>query len=83
MLFQGQPREALDAKLMARGEAALARLELGLQASPFLAGDRVSLADISLVAYTRWAHEGGFDLVSYPAIREWIGRVERALDITD
>ena len=79
----GQPRESMDPQLMAKGEAALARLELGLKASPFLAGDRISLADVALVAYTRWAHEGGFDLVSYPRIREWIGRVESALDITD
>ena len=83
MVFQGQAREELDPKLVERGAAALARLEQGLQASPFLAGGALSLADVSLVAYTRWAHEGGFDLVSYPATREWIGRVETALDITD
>ena len=83
MKFLGQPRDSLDPQLMARGEAALARLELGLKSSPFLVGDRLSLADVALVAYTRWAHEGGFDLVSYPAIREWVGRVETALEITD
>lgn len=27
-------------------------------------------------AYTHVAHEGGFDLAAYPAIRGWIGRVE-------
>jgi glutathione S-transferase len=83
MLFLGQPREELDPRLVERGEAALARLERGLEGAAFLAGGRLSLADVALVAYTRWAHEGGFDLVSYPAIREWIGRVEQALDITD
>jgi len=83
LLFLGQPRAELDPRLVERGEAALARLELGLKGTPFLAGGRLSLADVALVAYTRWAHEGGFDLVSYPAIREWIGRIERALDITD
>jgi glutathione S-transferase len=83
MLFLGHKREELDAKLVERGAAALGRLEQGLQGSGFLAGGALSLADVSLVAYTRWAHEGGFDLVSYPAVREWIGRVESALDITD
>ena len=83
MKFLGQPRESMDPQLMSKGEAALARLELGLKASRFLVGDRISLADVALVAYTRWAHEGGFDLVSYPRVREWIGRVESALDITD
>ena len=83
MLFLGQPKAELDPKLLEKGEAALARLELGLQDGPFLVGGKLSLADVALVAYTRWAHEGGFDLVSYPAIRDWIGRVEQALAITD
>ena len=83
MLFQGVPKEALDARLVERGEAALARLELALRQGPFLVGARLSLADVALVAYTRWAHEGGFDLASCPATRDWIARVEHALDITD
>ena len=83
MLFQGQPKAALDPKLVERGEAALARLEQALKQKPFLVGARLSLADVALVAYTRWAHEGGFDLASYPALRDWIGRVEHAFDITD
>jgi glutathione S-transferase len=83
MLFLGQPKAELDPKLVERGEAALGRLERGLRDGAFLVGGRLSLADVALVAYTRWAHEGGFDLVSYPAIRDWIGRVEEALAITD
>ena len=83
MLFLGQAKTELDPKLVERGAAALARLELGLQDGRFLVGDRLSLADVALVSYTRWAHEGGFDLASYPAIRDWIGRVEQALAITD
>ena len=83
MLFLGQAKETLDPKLVERGEAALARLELGLKDAAFLAGGRLSLADVALVAYTRWAHEGGFELERYPAIRDWIGRIERALAITD
>jgi glutathione S-transferase len=34
-----------------------------------------------LVAYTRVAHEGGFDLSHYPAVKAWVGRVEAALDL--
>ena len=40
-----------------------------------------SLADVALVAYTRVAGEGGFDLAGYPAVRAWIVRVEAALGI--
>jgi glutathione S-transferase len=83
MLLLGQRKDELDPKLVEKGEAALKRLELGLADGPYLVGGRLTLADAALVAYTRWAHEGGFDLVSYPKIRDWIGRVEAALDITD
>ena len=35
----------------------------------------MTLADISLYAYTHVADEGGFDLSTYPAIVTWLGRV--------
>jgi len=38
-------------------------------------GDRITLADIALYAYTHVADEGGFDLARFPAIRDWLGRV--------
>ena len=66
---------------MERGAAALERMELALKGSPFLVGDRLSLADVALVAYTRVSHEGGFSLDPYPAVKAWVGRVEQALKI--
>jgi glutathione S-transferase len=42
---------------------------------PFLVGGRYTLADIALYGYTHVAHEGGFDLAGYPAIRGWLERV--------
>ncbi len=82
MAYLGKPRQELDAKLVERGKAALKRLEDGLEETAFLVGDTVSLADVSLVAYTRVAHEGGFDLAEYPRTVAWIARVEAALGIT-
>ena len=41
----------------------------------FFVGDRYSIADISLYAYTHVADEGGFDLSGYPAISAWLARV--------
>lgn len=79
MLFLGKPAEEIEAKIVHRGEAALRRLELQLKVTPFLVGDRPSLADVALVAYTRVAHEGGFDLDGYPATQAWVARVEAAL----
>jgi glutathione S-transferase len=59
------------------GHAALAVLERGLEGREFLVGDRYSLADIALYAYTHVAPEGGFSLEPYPAIRAWCARVAR------
>lgn len=81
MRYLGKPRETLEARLVERGGQALARLETQLQQSPFLVGERVTLADVALVAYTRVAHEGGFDLALYPAVKAWVGRTEAALGI--
>ena len=81
--FLGKPVSELEARLIERGNAALARLEAAAEVGEFLVGGRLSLADVSLVAYTRWAQDGGFDLRAYPAVRAWIGRVEGALRIAD
>lgn len=71
----------LDPKLAERGTDALRLMEGTLARSAFLVGDILTLADVALVAYTRMAHEGGFDLADYPAIRGWISRVEAGLGI--
>jgi glutathione S-transferase len=81
MHYLGKAAAELDPKLVERGKGALARLEQALQASPFLVGQAVSLADVALVAYTRVAHEGGFDLGDCPAVKAWVARVEAALKI--
>lgn len=57
------------------GHAALAVLEQGLAGREFLVGERYSLADIALYAYTHVAAEGGFALDAYPAIRAWCARI--------
>ncbi len=59
----------------AGGHRALAAMEHHLAARPFLVGERYSIADISLFAYTHVAHEGGFDLAPYPGVRAWLDRV--------
>jgi glutathione S-transferase len=79
--YQGKAVVDLEPRLVERGKVALQRLEDGLVDSTFLVGDRVSLADVALVAYTRMAGEGGFDLADYPRVTAWIGRVERVLKI--
>ncbi|MEK7266659.1 MAG: glutathione S-transferase family protein [Pseudomonadota bacterium] len=71
----------LDPKLLERGLAALTRMERQLCGAIWIVGEDFTIADVSLVAYTRVAHEGGFDLNAFPAVKAWIARVEKRLDI--
>lgn len=59
----------------AAGSAALKLMDDHLATRDFLVGERLSLADIALYAYTHVAEEGGFVLADYPAVRAWLGRV--------
>ena len=77
----GKPDAAIDPSLLTRGHAALALMEGHLSRQPYFAGAALSLADIALVAYTRLAPEGGFDLSRYPGILAWIVRVETELGL--
>jgi glutathione S-transferase len=56
------------------GEAALGVMNAWLEGNEYLAGNRYSIADISLFAYVHVAHEGG--LAAGAAVSEWITRVE-------
>jgi glutathione S-transferase len=78
--YLGRPPSELDPNLVKKSQAALDLLEQSL-VGDFLVGGQVSLADVALVAYTRLAPEGGFDLSGTPRIVAWIGRVEQALGI--
>jgi len=50
-------------------------MEQHLSESEFLVTDALTIADISLYAYTHVADEGGFDLSAYPAIGAWLSHV--------
>lgn len=76
----GRTRAELGDKLVEKkknGYAALDVLEESLRDREYLAAGQYSLADIALYAYTHVAHEGGFDLAPYPAIRAWCERIEQ------
>jgi glutathione S-transferase len=80
-LLGGKRADEIEPRLMERGHAALARMEAALSGSDWLVGGGPTLADLALVAYTRVAHEGDFDLSGYPAVRAWVTRVEGAFGI--
>ncbi len=77
-IYLGLPddRKAEYESKQAGGYRALEVMEHQLNSTPYLIGDTISLADISLFAYTHVAHEGGFDLSAYPAIRHWISLIK-------
>lgn len=80
-IYEGKAEGEIEPILKERGDAALARMETWLGSSPYLVDGRLSLADVALIAYTRLAHEGGFDLDAFPAVRTWIARVETDLGL--
>ena len=73
--------DEIDPTILTKGQAALSRMDNALEGRLHFAGDRLSLADIALVAYTRWAPQGGFDLEAVPRVVAWIDRVEKELGL--
>jgi glutathione S-transferase len=69
------PAQAVLEEKMQGGYAALDAMERHLETNLFLVGERYSIADIALYAYTHVAHEAGFELGRYPAIGSWLKRV--------
>ncbi len=69
------PRHADLPRLVERGTQALAVMEKHLQGAAWFTGDDYGVADIALFAYTHCADDGGFDLVAYPCITDWLARV--------
>ena len=58
-----------------RARAALKDLERHLSKTPWLVGDRYTVADLALYAYTHMAPEAGHDLAAFPAVSAWLERV--------
>jgi glutathione S-transferase len=79
MVYLGKPAEARDPEKVRRGEAALDFMEARLTGREFFVGGAFSIADIALLAYTRLAHEGGFDLSKRGSVSAWISACERVL----
>jgi glutathione S-transferase len=68
-------RRAEVPERLAKGRAALKIMDEHLAARRFFVGERYTIADIALYAYTHVAHEGGHDLAPYGNVRAWLARV--------
>jgi glutathione S-transferase len=76
-----KPESEIDASLKPKGERALALMDCHLAERSYFVADGLTLADIALVAYTRWADEAGFDLDDWPNVRQWVARIEAELGL--
>jgi glutathione S-transferase len=69
------PRHAELPDRMDRGRKALGVMESHLSTRTYFVGEKYTIADIALYAYTHVAPEAGFDLAPYPHVLSWMGRV--------
>lgn len=59
------------------GHKALGIMDRQLAETQWLASEQLSIADISLYAYTHVAEEGGFDLSVYDSVGRWIDAMQQ------
>ncbi|TIS86522.1 MAG: glutathione S-transferase family protein, partial [Mesorhizobium sp.] len=79
LTFPERAKDATPERLaltLERGNKALGVMNKHLEQNAFFAGASYSVADIALYAYTHTAEMGGFQLDAYPAVVEWLKRVE-------
>lgn len=78
ILYAGREKEEAErlTVLRQKGYVALKVMEQQLAQTPFIAGDRFTIADIALFAYTHVATDGGFDLEPFINVSGWLTRVE-------
>jgi glutathione S-transferase len=81
MVYLGRSKDQREPMRVERGERALDLMEQLIKGRTWFVGDALSVADIALLAYTRLAHEGGFDLATRPGVKAWIRRAENALGL--
>ncbi len=76
--YLGLPQDKIDEykSRQVGGHKALRVMESQLSTSLYLVGDFLTVADISLFAYTHVAEEGGFHLNEYPHVTKWIERIK-------
>lgn len=76
--FYGLPDDRKDEyeSKKAGGYKALNVMENQLSKTDYLVGHNLTIADITLFAYTHVADEAGFDLSKFNAINAWINRIK-------
>jgi len=73
--------DQIDPNLPGKCASVLTLMNNHLAGAHYFVGEGLTLADIALVAYTRFSHEAGIDLAQYPHVRDWVRRIEKDLKI--
>lgn len=76
-----KPDSEIDPNLRPRCLKALALMDEHLEGRTHFVAASLSLADIALVAYTRFAHQADLDLAQFPNVQNWVRRIEDELKI--
>ncbi|KUM03806.1 glutathione S-transferase family protein [Chromobacterium subtsugae] len=66
---------AVEAWLETRLRADLAVLETELAERRYLAGDQISIADVSLCGYLWWLADTGLAIADWPHVQAWLARI--------
>lgn len=69
------PQPEVEAWLEQRARADLDALDAALAEQPYLAGQRLSIADLSASAYLWWLADAGLDIGAWPQVRAWLERI--------
>ncbi|MDX2144315.1 MAG: glutathione S-transferase family protein [Rhodospirillaceae bacterium] len=65
----------IDPSLAGQCQAVLTLMNNHLAKHAYFVAGRLTLADIALVAYTRFSHQAGFPLTAWPQVARWVERV--------
>jgi glutathione S-transferase len=76
-----KPDHEIDPNLRPRCLRVLSLMDEHLEGRDYFVGAHLSLADIALVAYTRFSHQAVIDLKDYPLVAAWVRRVETDLGL--
>lgn len=74
-VLASSPDKAVTEEFRKRSEAAWKVLDAHLGARPYLAGGKLTIADLSACGYLFFDDELGVDWKDFPGIRDWLARI--------
>lgn len=79
--YLNKAEHEVDPALKPKCERVLTLMNDHLATRRYFVAEALSLADIALVAYTRFSHDAGLDLKNWPHVHGWVVRIEKDLGL--